>query len=755
MRTGMVALAAGLLLPRFLSVLPQTPWLIGLALIGLLSLGFRRHRLALFCLGLAWACVSAQLALDDRLAPELDDRTLWLEGQVVGLPAVSDEVVRFELAGAESRRVRLPQRMRLAWYGGPALRAGERWRLAVHLKRPHGLVNPQSFDYEAWLLAQRIGATGTVKSGERQAPAQGIGAWRDGLRQRLLALPAFGRQGGLTALVLGDDSGLSSADWQLLQDTGTIHLMVISGGHVSLMAGLVYGLIVQLARHGLWPRRLPWLPWACALGFAAALGYSLLAGFEVPIRRACIMLAVVLVWRLRFRQLGVWTALLLAFDLVLLIEPLASLQAGFWLSFGAVAILALTFAGRLGAWSAWRTLGRAQWVMTIGLLPGLLALGLPVSISGALANLIAVPWVSFVVLPPALLGTLLLPVPWLGEGLFQLAGGLLELLFLILAPMARWWPAWLPTAVPLWAWLLGTFGAFLLLLPSGVPLRAFGVALLLPMLFPPSGAPPEGRAEVWQFDVGQGLSVLIRTRGHALLYDAGPRYGDFDLGERVVLPSLAKLGVRRLDRLLLSHADSDHAGGALAIQRGLAPAEVISGEPDRLPTSLQARSCVDGARWQWDGVRFSTWRWGGATTGNQASCVLKVEANGERMLLTGDIDIQTERALIDAGRDLRAEWLLAPHHGSRSSSSMAFLQAVQPRAVLFSRGQHNAFGHPHPTVVARYRALAIALHDNVEEGALRIGLGAFEPAWPLRAQRRFWRSPLPPEAAQSPAGHAP
>jgi competence protein ComEC len=747
MRTGMVALAAGLLLPRFLPALPDTPWLIGLALIGLLALACRRYRVALFCLGLSWACVSAQGALDDRLAPELDDRTLWLEGRIVDLPAVSAEVVRFELAEAESRRVQLPQRMRLAWYGGPALHAGERWRLAVHLKRPHGLVNPQSFDYEAWLLAQRIGATGTVKSGERLAAASGIGAWRDALRQKLLVLPAFGRQGGLTALVLGDDSGLSSADWQLLQDTGTIHLMVISGGHVSLMAGLVYGLIVQLARHGLWPRRLPWLPWACALGFAAALGYSLLAGFEVPIRRACIMLAVVLVWRLRFRHLGVWTALLLAFDLVLAIEPLASLQAGFWLSFGAVAILALTFAGRLGAWNAWRTLGRAQWVMTVGLLPGLLALGLPISISGALANLIAVPWVSFVVLPPALLGTLLLPVPWLGEGLFWLAGGLLELLFQVLEPMARLWPAWLPTAVPLWAWLLGALGALLLLLPSGVPLRAFGLALLLPLLFPPSSALSEGRAEVWQFDVGQGLSVLVRTREHALLYDAGPRYGDFDLGERVVLPSLANLGVRRLDGLLLSHADSDHAGGALAIQRGLTPAQVLSGEPDQLPAALQARPCVDGASWQWDGVRFTTWRWSGAATGNQASCVLKVEAGGESVLLTGDIDTQAERALLDAGRALRADWLLAPHHGSRSSSSMVFLQAVQPRAVLFSRGQHNAFGHPHPMIIARYRALGIALHDNVEEGALRIRLGAFEPIWPMRAQRRFWRDTPAPEPA--------
>lgn len=739
MRIGIVALAAGLLAVRFLPALPPF-WLLGaLVAAALLLLPWRTYPLGLFLLGFAWACTSAQWALDDRLAPELDGRTLWLQGRVVGLPESGEGVVRFQLEQAVSRRAELPARLRLTWYGGPALQAGETWRLAVRVKRPRGLVNPQAFDYEAWLLAQRIGATGTVKSGELVRPATGLGAWRDSLRRRVLATPAQGREGALAALVLGDGSGLSRADWQLLQNTGTVHLMVISGQHIALLAGLLYGLVAGLARLGCWPRAWPWLPWACALAFAGALGYGLLAGFAVPLQRACVMVGLVLLWRWRFRQLGVWLPLWLALLAVLLLEPLASLQAGFWLSFGAVALLILLFSGRLGAWPWWHTWLRAQWAMAIGLLPLLLALGLPVSASGPLANLLAVPVVGLLVVPLALLGTLLLPLPWLGAGLLWLAGGLLDLLFGLLGQMALWLPAWLPSTLPLWAWSLVLLGALLLLLPAGVPMRSLGGLLLLPLLFSPQQRPEQGQAEVWLLDVGQGLAVLLRTRQHELLYDAGPRFGDFDTGERVVLPSLRALDVRGLDLLLLSHADNDHSGGAAAIQRGLPVQRVLSGEPAQLPRVLQAEACVSGQRWEWDGVRFSTWQWAAARDGNQASCVLRVEANGERLLLTGDIDSRAERALLDSGLDLRAEWLLAPHHGSRGSSSQAFVQRVAPQAVLISRGQHNGFGHPHAQVVARYRAIAARLYDSALQGALRIRLGAFGPAQGLRERARFWR----------------
>lgn len=739
MRTGMLALALGLLSLRFLPALPPG-WLLAIAAcVGLALLLSRLYPLGFFLLGLAWACSSAQSALDDRLAAQLDGRTLWLEGRVVGLPEVSEGVVRFLLEEAHSRRAELPQRLRVAWYGGPTVQGGERWRLAVNLKRPHGLVNPQRFDYEAWLLAQRIGATGTIKSGERLSSATGLGSWRDSLRQRLLAVPAFERQGAIAALVLGDGSGLSTTDWRLLQHTGTVHLMVISGQHIALLAGFLYGLVALLAKLGAWPRRLPWLPCACALALSGALLYGFLAGFEVPVRRACVMVALVLLWRMRFRHLGAWWPLLLALIVVLLLEPLASLQPGFWLSFSAVAILVLVFAGRLGLWGWWRGLTRAQWTMAIGLLPMMLILGLPVSSSGPLANLIAVPWVGMLVVPLALLGTLLLPVPWLGEGVLWLAGGALHLLFELLGAIAAWLPAWLPSNLPLWAWLLAAAGALLLLLPAGVPLRLPGLALLLPALLLPTQHLDDGRADVWVLDVGQGLAVLVRTREHSLLYDAGPRFGDFDTGERIVLPSLRAMNLRRLDLMLLSHADNDHAGGAAAIKAGMPVARVISGEPQRLAEALGAEACESGRSWQWNDVTFRLWQWQRASSGNQRSCVLQVEAGGERLLLTGDIDILAERALMQADFPLASRWLLAPHHGSRTSSSQAFIDAVGAQHVLITRSRHNAFGHPHPQVLARYQVAGVEVHDTALRGALHLRLGEQVAPRGLRSEPRFWR----------------
>lgn len=737
MRTGMMALALGLMALRFLPALPPVWFLWVLPVAGLMVLPFRTYPLAFFLFGFTWACASAQWALDDRLPVSLDGETRWIEGRVVGLPQNNEAVVRFELADARSRHGKVPPLLRLAWYDGSPVNSGERWRLAVKLKRPVGLLNPHAFDYDAWLLAQRIGALGTVKDGQRLTEARW--AWRDSIRQRLQAVDAQGRTGALTALVLGDGAGLSREDWQVLQDTGTVHLLVISGQHIGLLAGLVYLLIAGLARYGIWPNTLPWLPWACGLAFAAALGYGLLAGFEVPVRRACVMIGLVLLWRLRFRHLGAWWPLLLALNAVLLLDPLASLQPGFWLSFAAVAVLIFTFGGRLGPWRWWQTWTRAQWLIAIGLCPLLLVLGLPISLSGPLTNLLAVPWISLVVLPPALLGTLLLPLPYVGEGLLWLAGGLIDWLFKGLSLIAGQLPAWVPAAIPLWTWALGTLGALLLLMPRGVPLRPLGWPLLLLLVFPPRPMLSAGIAEVWQLDVGQGLAILVRTRHHTLLYDTGPRFGDFDLGERVVLPSLRKLGVDGLDLMLISHADADHAGGARAVANGLPVKQVLSGDPLGLPAELRAEACESGQQWTWDDVRFQLWQWSSASDSNQKSCVLQIEANGERLLLTGDIDTAAERALLDSPLAVPTDWLQAPHHGSRSSSSMALLAALQPKAVLISRGHGNSFGHPHPTVIARYQKRGMAIHDSAGQGAIRLHLGSFKPPWTMRQERRFWR----------------
>ncbi|NWE90878.1 DNA internalization-related competence protein ComEC/Rec2 [Pseudomonas reactans] len=737
----MCAFALGLLALRFLPALPTTGWLIALLVLALMLLPFRTYPLAFFLFGLSWACMSAQWALDDRLRPALDGQTRWVEGRVIGLPQQTVDGVRFVLTDSRSRNARLPKRIRVSWRGGPTVRSGERWRLAVTLKRPAGLLNFHGFDQEAWLLAQRIGATGTVKDGERLAPA--ANAWRDSVRQRLMTVDAQGREAGLIALVLGDGSGLTAADWQVLQDTGTVHLLVISGQHIGLLAGLIYGLIASLARYGCWPRTWPWLPWACGLAFTTALGYGLLAGFGVPVQRACVMVGLVLLWRLRFRHLGLWWPLLLALNGVLVLEPLASLQPGFWLSFAAVAVLILAFGGRLGPWSLWQAWTRPQWLIAIGLFPVLLVLGLPISLSAPFANLVAVPWISLVVLPLALLGTALLWLPLVGEGLLWLAGGALDGLFKGLAWLAGQMPAWIPAEVPTGYWLVSLMGAVLLLLPKGVPFRVLGWPMLLLAVFPSRALVPDGQVEVTQLDVGQGQSLILRTRHHTLLYDAGPRSVSFDLGARVVMPSLRKLGVEELDMLLLSHADADHAGGAAAVAKGMPIKRVVGGETGGLPLLLGTQPCVSGERWTWDGVTFELWQWPDAISGNAKSCVLQVQANGERLLLTGDIDRAAEQSMLASPLAVRTDWLQAPHHGSRSSSSWPFVERLAPRSVLISRGRNNAFGHPHPQVMERYRRLGSQVYDSAEQGAVRLQLGAFTPPVVARSQRRFWRERLP------------
>ncbi len=659
MRLGLPALAAGLLALRFLAELPSVGWLLGMAAAGLLLLFGRLYWLGLFLLGFAWACGSAQVALDGRLAAELDGRTLWLEGRVVDLPASGEGVTRFRLEEVRGARgVLLPERLRLSWRGAPPLMGGERWRLAVTLKRPRGLVNAAGFDYEAWLLAQRVGAVGTVKAGQRLQPASGLDAWRDAWRQRLLAVDAQGRGAALAALVLGDGSGLSAAEWRMFQDTGTVHLMVISGSHISLLAGMLYGLVAALHRLGCWPRRLPWLPCACALGLLGAWSYGLMAGFEVPVRRACLMVS--------------------------------------------------------------------------------LALGLPLSLSGAPANLLAVPWIELLVVPPALAGSLLLWVPGLGEGLLRAAGVSLDLLFRALGLLAGLAEAWQPPAAAAWSVALGMLGALCWLAPAGLPLRALGAALLLPALLPSSPPVEWGRAEVRVLDVGQGLAVLVRTREHALLYDSGARQGAFDMGERVVVPVLRSLDLRRLDGLLLSHADNDHAGGAPTVASRFPPVWLVSGEPARLPSPLFADSC-DERSWSWDGVVFEQWAWAQAGDSNDRSCVLRVEADGEVLLLTGDISRAAEHAWLARQADPRVDWLLAPHHGSRSSSGVAFVLRTRPRHVLVSRGWRNAFGHPHGEVMERYARVAAQVHDTARDGALTFLLGSRGGARRERDSAHFWR----------------
>ena len=745
MYPGILGLAIGLILLRFLPALPST-WVVSGVLGGAVWVGWKYPTrwgiglVAALC-GLAWASIYAHWALADRLPDELDGQTFWLEGQVVGLPDVDADSVRFVLEHVTSRHQGIPSRVRLSWHRGPDIRAGTRWRVAARLSRPHGLINPQGFDSEAWFLAQRIGATGTVKAGQPLGGVDRSTTWREVLRQRLLATETWGRAPALVALVLGDGSGLSLQDWRVLQDTGTVHLLVISGQHITLIAAFLFATVACLARTGCWPASWPWLPWASGAALLGALGYGVLAGFEVPIQRACVAVTLGIVWRLRFQQFGAMLPFLLSLDAVLLLNPLAELQPGFWLSFAAVACLIWGFSGRLRPYAAIASLWRAQWLLAIGLLPVLLGLGLPISLTAPIANLLAVPWVGLLILPLALLGTLLLPIPVLGAGLLSLAGCCMDGLFSVLTGISAVQSAWWAPELSCGAWLLVLLGALVLLLPAGLPVRTLGFLFWCPLVFPSLEHPAEGRAQVWVFDVGQGLSVLVRTTEHVLVYDTGPRYGAFDLGQRVLGPSLAALGVRQIDRLVLSHEDLDHAGGAETLARAIPVLSVLSGTQGLLAERLGATPCQSGTEWYWNRVRFRVWRWAHAHNDNQSSCVLMIEASGERLLLTGDIDHLTEAVLQrDASFPIQANWLVLAHHGSKGSSSDAFLGQVAPQAAVIARGYRNAFGHPHPSVLARLKARGILAYDTAHLGALWIRLGNFEsPDW-ARARARFWQT---------------
>lgn len=694
--------------------------------------------------GLLLAVWQVQGLLQAQLPDAFDGRTLWLEGRVSGLPQWQETVhgqpiVRFELDQLRSRRTELPKKIRVSWQSPPLIKAGERWRLAVSLKQPYGLQNPHGFDYRRWLLARKLGATGSIKTGQRLETGSGVAAWRERLRERVQAtLHAVPEAGAVQALALGEGSALSRDQWRLLQDSGTVHLFVISGQHIGLVAGFCYGLVAILVRLGLWPMRIPWLVPACVLAMGSAWLYGLLAGFEVPVQRSLIMTALVLLWRMRYQSLASGAPWLWALALVVLPQPLVMLQPGFWLSFLAVAALLLVFSGRLRSWRWWQVLWRAQWTVSLGLLPVLLASSLPVSKVGPLANLVAVPWVSLIILPLVLLGMLLLPWPVLAAPVLKLAAFMLQQLWQLLDWLVQGWPAWQGAPAGVAALVLAVLGALLLLLPRALRPGWLVVLMLVPLLWPPLQKPiPTGQAQAWMLDVGQGQAMVIRTRQHALIYDAGPATGGMDTGETVVVPFLRGERIRRLERMILSHADADHAGGAGAIMAAVQVDRLISGEPER-HANLRPEACIEES-WTLDGVRFWQWRWQAADSSNEASCVLLVEANGERLLVTGDLGVQGERALLHAFPDLQANWLVAGHHGSKTSTAAFWLQQVQPQWVLISRGRYNGYGHPHPLVMERIRRSGAQVLDTALDGAIRIRLGAREQPWSQAQEKRFWR----------------
>ncbi len=710
--------------------------------------------------GFCWALGMAHLRMDDRLAPELEGKDIEVVGVVAGLPAAGERGLRFEFE-PESAEVKLPARILLSWYRSalyeeqPAIAAepvhpGERWRFTVRLRRPHGQLNPNGFDYEAWLLERDVGGTGYVRSskkafpeklGERNSFSDRIERIRESVRDRFKrVLGETPASGILAALAVGDQRSITPEEWRLFSRTGVTHLMSISGLHVTLVSGLFAWLASFLWRRSAFlTLRLPARQAGAAAAILGALGYTLIAGYAVPAQRTFWMVTVVAIALWSGRIASPARTLALALAAVLLSDPWAVLSAGFWLSFGAVALI--FFVANEGEPKPVQWL-RVQHAITLGLAPAALFLFGQASIVGPLANAVAIPAVSAVVTPLALAAAVL---PW--DGLLQFSALLMEWLLQFLE-----WCASLPAALwqqhapPLWSVLLALAGVLWLLAPRGVPWRATGLALMLPAVALPPPAPAAGEAWITTLDVGQGLAVLVRTAHRALLYDAGPAFGaDANSGERVIAPYLRASGIGRLDAMVVTHNDNDHSGGASSVAENFEVDALLSSLPADHPLlglASGTRRCAAGQNWTWDGVRFEFLHpqseQARAKKTNDLSCVLKVSAGARSMLLTGDIEKSAETEML--ARDsaaLSADVLLVPHHGSRTSSSEAFLAAVRPAAAVVPVGYRNRFGHPNGDVLGR---LGTNIYRTDLDGAVtvRLSSGNFDIKGERQQHRRYW-----------------
>ncbi|MCZ7558828.1 MAG: DNA internalization-related competence protein ComEC/Rec2 [Burkholderiaceae bacterium] len=769
--------------------------------------GWRLLAVALAAAG--WTLHAAERALDERLLPEQEGRDYVVVGRVASMPIEAERGTRFAFDVERCLQAAAPcperRRVRLSWQGfGPAQDSGdagrpapqanpvpgERWQLNVRLKRPHALHNPGAFDAELRALEEGIAANGYVRSSRRLplpnlrleeglTAATAFEAARMRLRAAMRAALSDAREdaaGVLIALVVGDQAAISGRWWEIFNKTGIGHLMSISGLHITMLAGLTVLFARRVlrtrlaARSGVllrWPaRRIAWL-----LGVAAAFLYAGLAGWGIPAQRTCWMLMVAGLSLAAGRSRSMLHVLALAAGVVTVLDPWAPLAAGFWLSFAAVGAITLHGSARTAkaarpadrlprARAMLHEAVRTQWAATLALVPLGALFFSSVSLVGPIANAFAIPLVSALITPLAMLGGACLPwAPAVGSALLSLAtlatGAMLDLL----EPLAASPLSIMVLAQPDEpAMLLAAAAVALLLWPMPVPARPAAFAGLLPLLTPGGELPPQGALRLTAFDVGQGMAVLVETPQRRLLYDAGPLYGgDSEAGARVIVPWLRARGIDRLDALVVSHLDSDHSGGLPTLLRNLRIDWLAGSLPVEHPARAAGRpfhDCRRGHAWRWGEVAFEMLHPGpGAARGaksptNASSCVLRIVAPAARVLLTGDIEAAQERALVAAygSAGLRSDLMLAPHHGSGTSSSAEFLAAVAPAHAIAQLGYRNRFGHPAARVDARYRDAGIALLRSDRDGAITLSYAPRQAPLLRRSRiddRRYWRVRLP------------
>ena len=724
------------------------------------------------------------------LNPALEGQDITVTGVVVAMPQRSEDATRFRLlidsAQLDGKPVVLPQQMLLGWYAGfgareakaaltggddPAefslelqrqpknLRAGERWQMTVRLKAPHGNSNPHGFDYELWLWEQGIQATGYVRTGKSDTPPKKLAAtWakpveraRQSVREAIFERIENRQLAGvLAALVVGDQNAIERADWDVFRATGVAHLMSISGLHITMFAwgsSLVIGWLWRRSAK-LTPALCLWWPASSAGawgGLALAALYALFAGWGVPAQRTIWMLACVVLLRQSGRQWPWPVVWLLAMAVVVVLDPWALMQAGFWLSFVAVGVLfaasgstidenlnatnsgakyahihwdkglnegenkpkTLFFGAAVTSFSAnlMKTF-REQWVITLTLTPLSLLLFNQVSLIGLLANAVAIPWVTLVVTPLAMLGALWSPV-------WDAAALAVNVLTLLLQWMASFsWASVSVAAAPLWSAVAGVIGGALLVMRLPPYVRALGVPLLLPVLLWQPLRPLAGQFEILGADIGQGNALIVRTANHSMVYDTGPKFSrESDAGNRVLVPLLRAMG-EKIDLLMLSHRDLDHIGGAPAVLTMQPQARLMSSIEDghELQTVRRSERCLAGKKWRWDGVDFEVLHpseidYASKAKSNAMSCVLRISNGLKTALLAGDLEAAQELRLVaspEVSLKLKADFLLMPHHGSKTSSTGAFLDAVKPKFALAQAGYRNRFNHPVESVLARY-----------------------------------------------------
>ncbi len=732
-----LAFTLGIVLLQQFQWLPNWLWLapLGLSVFSLFHINSRI--LAWFALGFGWALLSAHINMQDHLDEQLEGVDVQVEGSVISIPEPFDFGTRFLFsvesvqAGAESGAV--PSKIRLGWYKDyPELRVGQQWRLLVRLKKPHGMLNPGGFDYEGWLFEKKIRATGYVRrSGENRLLGEegGVFASFGRLRQQIgeqIDLMLAGSQvvGVVKALAIGSRKEITAEQWDLFRKTGTSHLVAISGLHIGLVAGLIFFLVKWFSSRIRIARLAPYQV-AASASIVVAACYAVLADFALPTQRALIMVLVIMLAVIWKRERSPLNLLSVALITVLVFDPFAVNSASFWLSFSAVFLIVYLSAGRVGRERNIFKKQKIHIILAIGLAPILLLFFQQFSVIAPLANLVAIPLVGLLIVPVILLALLLLYLaPSLSHFALGFASDCLDGLVFFLGQLS-YLPVsdWVSAAPTGWGACLAMVGVFVLFAPKGFPARWLAGLLLLPVIFVRQPVIEAGDFKATLLDVGQGLSAVVQTTEHLLVFDAGAKFGRrFDIGAMVVVPYVQSLGLSKVDKLIISHGDLDHRGGAKAIVKQLAVDELLTSEPEKF-NWFQPKLCEEGQNWQWDGVlfRFLNPPLEGAGSENNRSCVLHVSSPAGTFLLTGDIEKEAEKRLVKRyGSDLKSDVLVVPHHGSKSSSSASFIDAVKPSYAFFPLGYRNRFKFPAEVVVMRYQRRAVKSLDTASHGAITV-----------------------------------